>query len=73
MKITKQGRLPQDVVYYGQCYHCATEFEFSPNDVSVREVELHGRISGTERYLCCPLSGCNTEIKLDLNYRPILF
>jgi hypothetical protein len=68
MKITRQGKIPEEVSKAGRCSHCNTEFEYVQADVRVKDEFLLSRDPREHpySYVICPL--CHKEIGVSKYY-----
>ena len=64
MKIIRKGRLPENIIYEGECKHCHAEVEC--NSTEITKHNLGDRYSGEflEYYVLCPTQGCGRRIIL---------
>lgn len=60
MEIIEEGRLPEDKVYEGRCYHCNTRARFKRSEGKL----VYDQRDGDYVEVKCPLPGCNHTIKV---------
>lgn len=59
MKMTKQGKLPEEIIWKGSCTHCNCEFEAQQSELtSITHDQRDGSFSGEK----CPYCHLNTLI-----------
>lgn len=60
MRILKEGKLPEDTIHAGKCYHCKTEVEFKRSEGKVAHCQRDGSFVQVE----CPI--CRKTITSDI-------